>query len=412
MSAGSVVVVGGGQAGFQTAASLRQEGYAGRVVLVGDRHPPYQRPPLSKAYLTGRVDVAELAFRPGDFYARHRIEVVPGPVTAVDRAGRTVALATGEHLAYEHLVLATGCRARRLGVPGQDLRGVHYLRDVDDASALVEHLGRAERLVVVGAGFIGLEVAAAARQRGAEVTVLEFAPRAMGRAVSACVGDFFIGRHRAAGTRVEVSTGVEALLDDGDGHVRGVRASTGEVLPADLVVVGVGVLPRTDLAEAAGLTVDGGVLVDDHLRSVDDAAVSAVGDCSRFVDSRSGARVRLESVQNAVDQGRCVAARIAGRPFPYTALPWFWTDQLGSKLQIAGLSAGHDRAVLVGDGVGGPFSVYCFAGQRLLAVESVDRPADHMAARRVLGAGGDALAAVTPDTVRREGFRLRDLVAA
>ncbi len=404
----TVVIAGTGQAGFQTAASLRDADYPGRVVLVGDHHLPYQRPPLSKAFLEGLVSLSQLAFRPQDYFQRHDIEVIRGPVTGFDRRRRTAELDGHCEIDYDHLVLATGCRARRPGVPGEDLGGVHYLRDLDDAQRLTEHLSRVERLVVVGAGFIGLEVAAVALKRGVEATVLEFAPRAMGRAVSQFMGDFFIARHRAAGNRLDLNTGVREFVDDGTGHVAAVVTSTGEKLSADLVVVGVGVQPNTEVAERAGLTVDNGVVVDEFLRSVDDPDVSAVGDCSRFIEVTSGSLVRLESVQNAVDQARCVATRLAGTAVAYNALPWFWTDQLGMKLQIAGLTAGHDRTEVVGDVSGVRFSVYCFSGNHLLGVESVNRPADHLAARRLLTADGERLASITPGVVRAPGFSLRD----
>lgn len=408
----TVVVVGGGQAGFQTAASLRDDGYGGEVVLVGDGHLPYQRPPLSKAFLQSPLALKQLHYRPQDFYDRHSISVRTGPATSLDRAHHTVELESGERLRYEHLVLATGCRVRRAGVPGEGLGGVHYLRDHADAERLFEHLRRARDVAVIGAGFIGLEVAAGARKHGAEVTVLEFSPKAMGRAVSNFTGDYFVERHRAAGTRVILSTGARHLRDDGSGNVASITTTQDEQIRADLVVVGVGVQPNTELAETAGLTVRNGIVVDDHLRSVDDPAISAVGDCSRFPDDASGQSVRLESVQNAVDQARCVAKRLTGHPDPYRAVPWFWTDQLGLKLQIAGLTTGHDHLEVTGDPAAGSFSVFCFAGDRLLGVESVNRPADHMSARRLLKGDTPQLAALRPVTVGAPDFALRTYLAS
>ena len=410
----TVVVVGGGQAGFQTVASLRDDGYEGAVTLVGDSSLPYQRPPLSKAYLEAPVSIEQLHYRPQDFYDRHRINIAVGPVTSIERRSRTVELAGGEGIGYDDLVLATGCRVRRIDVPGGHLRGVHYLRDHADAERLVEHLQGAARVVVVGAGFIGLEVAAGARKRGAEVTVVEYAARAMGRAVSAFMGDYFVERHRDAGTRVLLNTGVVRFHDDGAGSVAGVTIDGGEEIAADLVVVGVGVQPNSELAGAAGLTVDNGIVVDPLLRSIDDPAVSAVGDCSRFIDAASGQSLRLESVQNAVDQARFVARRITGKAdgSAYRTVPWFWTDQLGLKLQIAGLTAGHDSYELAGDPASGSFSVLCFAKGRLVGVESVNRPADHLAARKLLAASALSLSNLTPETVRRPGFTLRSYLAS
>ena len=403
-----VLVLGGGQAGFQTVASLRERGYSGPVTLVADDDRlPYQRPPLSKAYLDAPMTMTQLAFRPSDYFDRHAIVRRRGRATQLDRSRRVAVLDDGEQISYDHVVIATGCRPRRLDVPGDQLDGVHHLKDLVDAECLTAGLARCQRLVVVGAGFIGLEVAAAARKRGLDVTVLEVTDRAMGRAVSHAMGDYFIGQHRDAGTRIRLGTGVDALIDDGSGRVAGVLTTHGDEVPADLVVVGVGANPNTELAEHAGLRVDGGVVVDELLVSVDDPAVSAVGDCCRFVEARTGAPVRLESVQNAVEQARCVAGRIAGAPAPYTAVPWFWTEQLGRKLQIAGLTAGHDHTEVVGSMDGRAFSVLCFAGERLLGVESVNSPADHLAARRLLAAGGAALDAVTPSLARTSGFSLR-----
>lgn len=408
----TVVVVGDGQAGFQVTASLREGGYPGRVVLVGNGQPPYQRPPLSKAYLERPHTLQQLLFRPREYFDRHGIELMTGPVSRIDREQGFAELASGQRLPYEQVVLATGCRARRTGVPGEHLNGVHFLRDLADAQRLDDHLTRAHHVVIIGAGFIGLEVAGAARKRGADVTVIEFTPQAMGRAVSRLVGEFFVARHRDAGTCVELGTSVAKIQGDGAGRVAAVITVDGTRYPADLVVVGVGVEPNSDIAKEAGLTVDNGVVVDQLLRSVDDPTVSAVGDCARFVDMRSGQSVRLESVQNAVDQARCVARRITGNNAPYQAVPWFWTDQLGLKLQIAGLTAGHDRAVLVGEPATRAFSVFCFVGDSLSGVESVNRAADHLAARRLLAAGGPALAGVTPTVVASGGFSLRQYLAA
>lgn len=402
----TVVVVGGGQAGFQTVSSLRDDGYTGAIVLIGDQHLPYQRPPLSKAYLKSPIALEQLHYRPQDFYDRHAITVRQGPAVSIDRAAHTVTLANREHIAYDHLVLATGCRVRKAGVPGEELRGVHYLRDHADAERLVEHLGRARRVTVIGAGFIGLEVAAGARQHGAEVTVLEYSTRAMGRAVSAFVGNYFLERHRQAGTRVQLDTVLQLLDGDGAGNVAAAHTTTGDVIPTDLVVIGIGVQPNAELAEQAGISVDNGIVVDEFLRSIDDPEISAVGDCTRFTDAATGRSVRLESVQNAVDQARCIAKRLTGHAAPYRAVPWFWTDQLGVKLQIAGITTGHDHIEVSGDAATSSFSVFCFEQQRLLGVESVNRPADHLTARRLLAAP-DKLADLTPDKVRYPGFTLR-----
>ncbi|TXM92767.1 NAD(P)-binding protein [Methylobacterium sp. WL30] len=389
MSAG-LVVVGGGQAGFQVAASLREAGFADPVTIVGDEPGlPYQRPPLSKAYLAGKTDAAGLHLRPDAFYAEHRIAVRSQTrAVAIDRAARTLRLGDGTVLPYDHLVLATGARNRPLPVPGADLAGVRQLRDLADADALRAALEIARRIVVVGAGFIGLEFAAVAAARGLDVTVIEAADRPMARAVSTETGAFFRGAHEGLGVRFAFGAGVASIAGEG-GRAGAVRLSDDRELPADLVVVGIGVLPNQELAAEAGLSVADGIRVDAFL-ATDDPAISAIGDCTRHPSAfatglSADGTVRIESVQNAIDQGRCLAARLAGRPAAYAALPWFWSDQGRYKLQIAGLSGPSDLSVR--RGAGEAFSVFRYRGARLVAVESINRAGDHMMARRILGAG-------------------------
>ena len=403
MSKAGVVIVGAGQAGFQTAASLRKEGYDGRVTLLGDEPGlPYQRPPLSKEYMTRDASVEKVRLRPEAFYEKQRIDLRPGErLERIDRAGRRVELASGSCLDYEHLVLALGARARPLPVPGADLAGVHLLRTLTDAEALRVALDDAEQVVVIGGGFIGLEFAAAARTRGAGVTLVELLDRPMARVVSPEISRYFTRRHAEAGAEVLLQTGVEALEGRG-GRVAAVRTAGGRRLPADLVVVGVGIVPNTRPADAAGLAVEGGIVVNEYL-TTGDPWVSAIGDCAAYPSRHAGERVRLESVQNAVDHGRCVAARLAGKPAPYTSVPWFWSDQHGCKLQIAGLTAGREQAVTRGDIEAGAFSVFCFERERLVGVESVNRPADHMAARRLL-AGEPA---ITPEQAADPSFDVK-----
>ncbi|MBE7244921.1 MAG: oxidoreductase [Actinomycetospora chiangmaiensis] len=403
-----IVVVGAGQAGFQVAASLREGGYHGSLTLVGDEAAlPYQRPPLSKAYLAGKTDAEGLALRPATFFADHGItRHEASPAAAIDRGGRRLLLADGSALPYAHLVLATGARNRPLPVPGAGLSGVYQLRGLADADALKAALAGAPRIVVIGAGFIGLEFAAVAAGRGLSVTVVEAAERPMARAVSPETAAFFRTAQEAMGVRFAFAAGVTALQGR-DGHVAAVTLADGSDLPADLVVVGIGVLPNAELAEAAGLSVGDGVRVDAFL-ATSDPAVSAIGDCARFPSpyaqglSQDGT-VRIESVQNAIDQGRCLAARLTGKPAAYGALPWFWSDQGPHKLQIAGLSAPGDASVVRGEG--GAFSVFRFRDGRLSAVESVNRAGDHMIARRLLGAATP----LTPDQAADPAFDLKAL---
>lgn len=401
---GAVVAVGTGQAGFQVAASLREGGFEGRVVLVGEEpHLPYQRPPLSKAYLTGKADAALVRLRPEHFYAEHRIELRAGArAVGLDRAGREVVLASGERLPFDHLVLATGARNRALPVPGAGLEGVVQLRSLAEAEALRRRLDGARRAVVVGAGFIGLEFAAVAAERGLDVTVVEAAGRVMARTVSAPVSAFVQAAHEARGVRFAFGAAVVEVLGAG-GRVAGVATADGRHLPADLVLVGIGVLPNTELAAEAGLAVADGIVVDERLLTCD-PAISAIGDCAAFPFRHAGGGlVRLESVQNAADQARCVAARLLGRPAPYASLPWFWSEQGVLRLQIAGLAAPHDRVVLRGGPAEGGFSAFCFRAGTLAGVESVNRPLDHVLARKLLAAGGD----LTPEQAARPGFDLK-----
>lgn len=383
--AAGVVILGAGQAGFQVAASLREAGFADPITLVGDEGLPYQRPPLSKAYLAGRTDAAGLSLRPATFFTEHRITHRPHvTATAIVREARRVALSDGTDLAYDHLVLATGARNRALPVPGASLAGVHQLRSLTDADALKAALAGARAIAIVGAGFIGLEFAGICAGRGLPVTVVEAADRPMARAVSAEMAGFFTRAHTDAGIRFAFGAGVQAVEGEA-GRAVAVRLGDGSAIAADLVLVGIGVVPKQELAEAAGLAVGDGIHTDAFL-ATSDPAVSALGDCAR-VPSRflEGSPVRIESVQNAVDQGRCLAARLTGRPTAYAAVPWFWSDQGPHKLQIAGLAQPGDASVARASETG--LSVFRYRHGQLAAVESVDRPADHMAARRILGLG-------------------------
>jgi len=384
-------VIGAGQAGCQVAVSLRERGHRGPITLVGDEGvAPYRRPPLSKSYLTGRTDAADLVLREDSYFAAHDVEVLQAdPAVSIDRWSRTVALRSGRVLPYADLVLATGARAR-------ELPGARVLRTIADAEELRARLFPGARVVVIGAGFVGLEFAAVARTLGHDVVVVEARSRALERSVSAPTAEHVVAEHRERGVRV--------LLDAPVATVRADRVELvdGTVLSADLVVAGIGVLPAVELAEAAGLEVDDGIVVDAHLRTAD-PAIHAVGDCASFSCVATGTRVRLESVQNAVDQAACVAAGILGSAEPYTALPWFWSDQYAMKVQIAGLTAGNDRTVVHGDPATGRFSVFCFRGDVLLGVESVNRPSDFVLARRLLTSGGG----LAPASVAAAGFSLR-----
>jgi 3-phenylpropionate/trans-cinnamate dioxygenase ferredoxin reductase subunit len=384
MAPGPVLIVGSGHAGFQLASSLRQHGYGGRIGLINDEaHLPYQRPPLSKAYLKGAGAPDSLMFRPDKFYREQNIELIADRAEAIYRGARRLLLASGASLDYEHLVLATGARNRLLDIPNANLADVRYLRTLDESETLRQRIAPGQRVVVIGAGFIGLEFAATARARGVEVDVVELGPRVMARAVTAEISAFFQDRHAAAGIRIHF--GVQATGIERDGtSVTGVSLSDGRHIRADLVVVGVGVLPNVELADEAGLPVASGIIVDEQLLTAD-PNISAIGDCALFESPRFGAPLRLESVQNATDHARCVAARLTGDARTYDGLPWFWSDQGPDKLQIAGLTTGYDHVAVRGDAGQGSFSAFCYKSGQLVGVESVNRASDHVFGRKILG---------------------------
>lgn len=399
-----VVVVGAGQAGSQCAISLREGGHRGPVTLVGDeRWLPYQRPPLSKSGdLAHGFEAHDVQLRSPGSYERAGVEPRCGDaVVGIDRDRRRVALATGDYLDYAHLVLATGSRPRRLTVPGAGLRGVHYLRTLEDANRLRPLLARSPHPVVIGGGLIGLEIAAAAAGQGRPVTVVERADRVLAPAVSAIVAAHVEHVHRARGNRLLLGCTVDSLLGNGSGGVGSVLLTDGRELAADLVVVAIGVEPNTELAAGAGLQVANGIVVDHRLRTSDDR-VSAIGDCASFPDL-AGRPVRLESVQNAGDQARFLSTALLGAEGGYRAVPWFWSHQFELKLQFAGLGQVSDECVVAGGAPGEAFSVCRFAGDELVRVESVNCPLDHVTARRVLARP----CRPGPDEVKRPGFSLR-----
>lgn len=404
-----VVIVGAGHGGFQLAASLRQNGFDGVVALIGDEPVlPYQRPPLSKDYLDGKLGFDLLLMRPEAFFAEQRIELLMGAsVAEIDRPGRNIVLADGKRLAYDHLVLATGARNRVPPLPGIELDGVCYLRNLAETEALKERLAAAQHVVIVGAGFIGLEFAAIASAHGKPVHVVELVDRVMARVVCPDTSAYFADAHRETGVEFSFGARVERIGGEG-GKVTHVVLSDGRDLPADLVLVSIGVVPNEELAAAAGLAVENGVAVDENLLTAD-PNISAIGDCAAFPSRHSLRKpVRLEAVQNAADHARCVASRLVGKPHPYEALPWFWSEQGRLRLQIAGLTTGFQQVVLRGDYEKGEYSAFCYAGEKLLGIESINKPADHAFARRLLAAGRN----VTPAQAADPSFDLRAAAAA
>ena len=379
-----VVIIGAGHAGGSAAALLRQYGYAGPIILIGDEPvAPYQRPPLSKAWLKGETDAEALMLKPEAYYPAHNIDLrLATRAEAIDRADKTVRLAGGQSLSYGRLILATGARARRLTAPGADLYGVMALRDLADAEKLKAALGPGKRLAVIGGGYIGLEAAASARALGAEAVVIEIQPRVLARVACEVLSQFFQDYHRARGVEFELNAGVMGFEGE-DGHVTGVRLADGRLLACDVALVGIGALPNDGLAQAAGLTCADGVVVDLEART-SHPAIFAIGDVSRRPMPHYGRDVRLESVANALEQAKQAAAVIAGRPVAAPEVTWNWSDQYDVKLQIAGLASADDEILVRGDPAAARFAVFHLQGDQIAAVEAVNAAPDFMAGRQLI----------------------------
>lgn len=379
----SVAIIGAGQAAAQLIDSLRRRGYVGAITLVGDEGFPYQRPPLSKKYLAGELGLDRLQLRQPTYFDEQRVELRLGRrAIAINRHSKQVQLDDGAMLEYEHLVIATGSHPRRLKLPGADLAGVHYLRSLSDADHLRTEVHVGQRAVIIGGGYIGLEVAATLRQLGMEVTVLEMADRVMNRVVAEPVSRYYEREHASHGVKIELGARVLALRGDTDGRIAAVETDRGNIA-ANLVVVGIGVLPTDELAQSAGLACDNGVIVDEYCRT-SDPAIFAIGDCSNHPSAHYGRRIRLESVDNAFEQANTVAANITGTPTQHDRVPWFWSDQYHHKLLIVGLADGHDRAILRGDPANHSFSVCYLRDGEFIAIDTVNMAKDQMAARKLI----------------------------
>ena len=384
-----IVIVGAGHAGGTVAALLRQYGHAGAVTLIGDEAlEPYQRPPLSKAWLKGEADGDSLRLKAPEWYADNGVDLrLSQTVAAIDRAARTVRLSGGDTISYDKLILATGARARRLPIGGADLDGVMALRTAADAEALKTALAperhRVKRLAVIGGGYVGLEAAASARALGAEVVVLERESRILARVACPVLSRFFQDYHREHGVHFILDAAVKRLIGE-DGRVRGVQLADGSRLDCDAVLVGVGAVPNDELAQAAGLACQDGVLVDLAART-SDPAIFAIGDVTRRPMPLYDAVMRLESVPNALEQARQAAAAITGRPAPEPETPWFWSDQYDLKLQIAGVPVGCDDMVVRGDPGAPGFALFHMAGDVIRAVEAVNAPGEFLVGRQLIG---------------------------
>ena len=400
----SLVIVGAGQAASQLVASLRTEGYGGTITLIGDEpYIPYQRPPLSKAFLAGELARERLFIKPEEFYAEAKVALhLNRRATAIDRAHKLVKLDNGKELAYSTLALATGSRVRKLPLQGADLPGCYYLRGIADVELLQDKLKAGNRAVIIGAGYIGLEVAAVAAKHKLKVTVLEALPRVMARATCPELSAFYEDVHTKAGVDIRCNTKIDAI--EKNGAALTVKTSAGPV-DADLVLIGIGIVPNVEIAAEAGLKVDNGIVVDQFART-EDAAIYSIGDCANLPCTYSTTgRVRLESVQNAIDQAKHAAASICGKPKPYNEVPWFWSDQYDLKLQIAGLAGPQDQIVLRGDPASRSFAAFHLRDGVVVAVEAVSAAPEYMMGRRLIA----ARAKVAPERLADKAVPMKDM---
>lgn len=404
----NLVIAGAGHAAGQAVATLRQKKFDGNIVLIGEEPwLPYQRPPLSKKFLAGELPAERLYVKPPSFYEDPSITVhLDTRVAHIDRDERILRCDAGPDVPYDSLILALGARVRRLPpLPGSDLAGVHYLRNVADVEGIRAGLRDGCRLAIVGAGYIGLEVAAVASQLGARVTVVEMQDRVMKRVVAPPVSAFYQQEHRRHGVELVLDSGLEGFI--GQGRVSAVALADGREIPADLVVVGIGIVPNVELAADAGLETDDGIVVDERCRTAD-PAIYAIGDCTLHPNPLLGRRVRLESVQNALEQARTAAANVCGEDVRYTEVPWFWSDQYDLKLQISGLSQGYDRTILRGDPATRKFACIYLEDERILAVDAINRPKDFLQSKKLIA----QRSAIDVDRLADSAVELKDAAAS
>ena len=407
MSNETVLIVGAGQAAAQTSASLRQGGFEGAITIVGDEPSlPYQRPPLSKAYLKGDLEQERLYFKNTEWYTAQNVDVLTQTkVTSVDVKANTAKTETGKTLGFDHLIFATGSRNRQLPMEGAELGNVFGLRGLADIDALRPHVGADKKLVIIGAGYIGLETAAVANTLGTDVTVIELADRVLARVTSPTISAFYENLHRQHGVTIKTTCSTSSI-NGKDGKVKNVTLSTGEVLPCDALHIGIGVLPNIEIAKGAGVECDDGILVDENGRT-NLSHVYAAGDCAKRRIMPYKRMVRLESVHNAIEQGKQVAAAILGKPAPKLDCPWFWSDQYNIKLQIAGLSTNYENFIIRGDERSEKFSVFYFKNDVLIAADAINSPPEFMTAKRLI----TAEAKVSPNWLADSDRSLKEIAA-
>ena len=384
------IIIGASHAAAQLVSSLRQEGWEGKISLIGDEpNLPYHRPPLSKAFFVGEKTEDELLIRAADFYEKNKVDLLLGSrVTVIDRDAKKITLEDGAEISYTKLALTTGARVRKIPFTGSELAGVFYMRDLNDVKQTHKFTGPGKSAVIIGGGYIGLETAASLRKIGMKVTVIEAMSRVLQRVTAPEVSAFYTRVHTEEGVDIRTEAGVDAIV--GEKHVEGVRLADGSTVAADLVIIGVGVIPNIELAESAGLTIDNGIAVNEFA-TTNDPDIVAAGDCTNHYNPIYDRKLRLESVQNATDQAKIAAKSICGKPEAYNALPWFWSDQYDLKLQIAGLSQGFDEVIIRGDSEQGrSFAAFYFSEGHFIAVDAINRPKEFMMSKRALTAGQTA----------------------
>lgn len=403
-----MLIIGAGQAGAQAAISLRQAGFAGQIVMLGaEPELPYQRPPLSKAFLKGEMAKDRLRFRPPEFYSSQAIELRLGmKASRLDKDLKIVTTECGTELPYDKLLIATGAPPRRFPGIAEEVAGVHYLRTVQDSEALRPILSCGHRVAIVGAGYIGLEVAAVARQAGTEVTVIEAADRVLARVAGQPVSDFYAGLHREAGVDLRLGCPLKGIVSE-NGRVVGVELANGEVVDCGTVLIGIGAAPEQAIASDAGLSVDNGIIVDDHARTID-PSIWAAGDCTNFPSLLYDRRMRLESVPNAIEHAKVAAANMCGGDSIHDALPWFWSDQYDVKLQTAGLNEGHNQVATRGNPAERKFAVWYLEQGVIVSVDAINDPASFLIGKKLVAQKARA----RPEQLIDNGFNLADLATA